>query len=61
MGRDPILLSVGNWTLEAAINDFGLALTMHAGSGSRSMHFMRFEWKQAALLRDYLNENLPSK
>lgn len=60
MGRDPLLLMVGDWTLETMIDDQGLVLMMHTSHNPKTTHFMRFDRKQAALLQAYLDSNLPS-
>ena len=59
MGSEPLLLIVGDWTLEVKINDLGTEIMMHTGNVSRTTHFMRLNPKQAALLHGYLDHYLP--
>lgn len=60
MGSEPLLLMVGDWTLEIKINDFGAEIMMHTGRIPRTTHFMRLDPKQAGLLADYLDQNVSS-
>ena len=59
MESEPLLLIVGDWTLEVKINDLGTEIMMHTGNVSRTTHFMRLNPKQAALLHGYLDHYLP--
>jgi hypothetical protein len=58
MGSDPLLLMVGNWTLEVKINDLGCEVMLHTDSNPRTTHFVRLDRKQSRLLLDYLDRNM---
>ena len=59
MESEPLLLMVGDWTLEVKINDLGTEIMMHTSGLGSATHFMRLDPKQAALLHGYLDHNLP--